>query len=564
MARIGSGSLSSRWGRRTALDRSRRTSGYRASWLVRIECVVGGGGRRALPGRAARIKILAGVLAALLAGSVWLAPSSSAALDLVVVIEVEDGAVGEQVLAAFAFGNNSSFPESALLVQFGEIDLYPSCFTTARPVAADCANGSVQPDDYQLVGPFTGVAVTPNATCSGNWSATEAAPGRWRFTPPLGEGALALRAGDICIVRFEAIVLQVPTGDVDERAAGTQTRNVVSTTPLAVAAPPGTFTRESASATSTVTSVPSSTTTTSAPTTSSTTSTSAPTSTTTSLPATTTTSTTTTSPPVTATTTSVPVTTTTTIAPSTTSTSVAPGTTTTVGTGPTSTSVPATTTTSRDDAVTTTTRRDVSVTTASTSVPAATTTTRAPTTTTTTPGATSTTTTTSVAGTTTTTTAPSVTTTTGPTATSTTTTTVVGTTPPTTVTIGGTVQASPAQGRPGEPLVLTGTGWRPNERLTARFNSTPVVLAVFDADASGSYSVAARVPADATAGAHTIVVTGASGRTTSTPFTVPGLPLVITPLSRTGFSLADPLTLAGLLLIVGSSAVFWARGRRTW
>jgi len=105
---------------------------------------------------------------------------------------------------------------------------------------------------------------------------------------------------------------------------------------------------------------------------------------------------------------------------------------------------------------------------------------------------------------------------------------------------------------------LTG---RPNEPLTATFNSTPVVLAVFDADATGSYSVTTHVPAGAAPGGHTIVVAGESGRSPSTPFTVPGPIAVSTPLSRTGFSARDPITLAGLLLMLGASALLWARRR---
>jgi LPXTG-motif cell wall-anchored protein len=127
------------------------------------------------------------------------------------------------------------------------------------------------------------------------------------------------------------------------------------------------------------------------------------------------------------------------------------------------------------------------------------------------------------------------------------------------------VQVNPQQGTAGQDVVLSGNGFAPNDGLTATFNSTPVVVATFRANAAGAFSVTVRVPAAATPGPHTFVVTGTSGRSASAPFTVvtttgPGSPSA--PLARTGSSLHDPLALAALLLLLGNAAVLIARRRR--
>jgi len=238
-----------------------------------------------------------------------------------------------------------------------------------------------------------------------------------------------------------------------------------------------------------------------------------------------------------------PTSTTTTLAPTstTTSTTVAPTTSTSVITAPTTTSTtrPPVTSTSVQTFPTTTTP------------PASTTT--APTTSSTTvvPGTSTTTTTVAVAAL----------------AASTTTTTVAGSAPG-----APSVQAAPNQGPPGQPVVLSGSGFNANEPLTATFNSTPVVLATFNATAAGTFSVTVRIPADATPGRHTIVVAGTSGRSASTPFTVvapsPTAAAPATtasaPLPRTGLTIRDPLALAALLLFLGNCALLFGNRRRIW
>jgi uncharacterized membrane protein len=133
------------------------------------------------------------------------------------------------------------------------------------------------------------------------------------------------------------------------------------------------------------------------------------------------------------------------------------------------------------------------------------------------------------------------------------------------VTAPAAIQVNPPQGLAGQDVVLSGSGFGANDGLTATFNTTPVVVATFRANAAGAFSVTVRIPANATPGPHTFVVTGTSGRSASTPFTVvtatgPGSPSA--PLARTGSSLHDPLVLAALLLLLGNCALLTAKRRR--
>ena len=222
-------------------------------------------------------------------------------------------------------------------------------------------------------------------------------------------------------------------------------------------------------------------------------------------------------------------------------------------------------------------------TTSSTSTTSPATTTTAPATTTTTPGSTSTTasggTTTTMSGNTTTTAGGGSTTTTSSTTTTTRPPTEAGTTTSvttarpvaTTTTVARipSVQATPSQSVAGQQIVLSGAGFVADERLTAIFNSDPVLLATVNANVAGAFSVTARIPADATVGGHTIVVTGASGRSASTPFTVLSpqaaraqVATPASPLARTGMSVRDLLSLGAILLVLGNLGVLGSRRRR--
>ncbi len=191
---------------------------------------------------------------------------------------------------------------------------------------------------------------------------------------------------------------------------------------------------------------------------------------------------------------------------------------------------------------------------------------------------------TTTSSTTTTTTPPPGDTTTTSTSTTTTSTTTPGGTQGTTTTTGGpglvaatsttaaptapSVQVNPNQGTAGQQVVLSGSGFGSNDALTATFNSDPVVVATFRANAAGAFSVTIRIPADATPGLHTIVVTGASGRSASAGFTVLArsvaspAPTPTSPLARTGSALRDPLSAAAVLLVLGNCALLSGKRRR--
>ncbi|OJX64523.1 MAG: hypothetical protein BGO95_08635 [Micrococcales bacterium 73-13] len=103
-------------------------------------------------------------------------------------------------------------------------------------------------------------------------------------------------------------------------------------------------------------------------------------------------------------------------------------------------------------------------------------------------------------------------------------------------------------------LTVSGVGFRPGEQVEVVLHSTPATLGTFTAGASGAFSAAVTIPADAAAGAHTVVSTGlASGRAFSAALTVE--------LAATG---SDPLAplLLGLCLVTTGFLFVSARRRR--
>ncbi|WP_082013768.1 phosphatase PAP2 family protein [Microbacterium hominis] len=73
----------------------------------------------------------------------------------------------------------------------------------------------------------------------------------------------------------------------------------------------------------------------------------------------------------------------------------------------------------------------------------------------------------------------------------------------------------------GGNLTVTGAGFQPGETVTIELHSTPVRLGTAVASATGTISATVTVPAGTPAGAHTIVLSGASsGVTAATPITV--------------------------------------------
>jgi hypothetical protein len=246
---------------------------------------------------------------------------------------------------------------------------------------------------------------------------------------------------------------------------------------------------------------------------------------------------------------------------STTSTTSTTSTSTTSTTNPTATT---TTSTTNPTATTTTSTTNPTATTSSSTTSSTSTSTTSTTNPTGTTSTTRPTATTSSTSTTTTTMAPATTTTTINTPTATTTST--STTPPGPATL----RASQPSGLPGDPIVLTASGFVPREPIVVTFNSTPVVVAQVPAGATGTFSIIVSVPADATAGAHSFVATGSSGRSASVPFTVltrgttatTTTLRAATPLARTGSPTRGLLSLAALLFALGSGALLIAARRR--
>ncbi len=130
-------------------------------------CVMGG----------TRRTVVGLLVAAFLAVSVWAATPSNAFIFVVPSTGwPSSGIVGQTIEASVGLGNFSTPPESTSNPVLGAaaIDLYPACSNGA----GDCSGGTVEPDVYELTGPFVGQSTPPgNATCEGNWTATEAAPG---------------------------------------------------------------------------------------------------------------------------------------------------------------------------------------------------------------------------------------------------------------------------------------------------------------------------------------------------------------------------------------------------
>ena len=125
---------------------------------------------------------------------------------------------------------------------------------------------------------------------------------------------------------------------------------------------------------------------------------------------------------------------------------------------------------------------------------------------------------------------------------------------------------------PGQLLTATGRGFKALGSVDLAFESTPVALGTFQADASGVVTARLTVPSNATPGTHQIAATGPAPdnatlvlratltvRAAGAPGAAPGS----SPLVRTGSSHAIPLTAAGILLIfIGATAWFLARRRR--
>ncbi|MBA2608939.1 MAG: hypothetical protein H0U92_08385 [Actinobacteria bacterium] len=110
---------------------------------------------------------------------------------------------------------------------------------------------------------------------------------------------------------------------------------------------------------------------------------------------------------------------------------------------------------------------------------------------------------------------------------------------------------------------MRATGYRPNTSAQIIFHSDPVLLATVTSDSSGVVSATVQIPANATAGSHTIEVlgTGVDGaaRSQSAGFTVVAASNGV--LARTGEAIGVLLLLASLLVMLGGLALFFGRPR---
>jgi len=142
----------------------------------------------------------------------------------------------------------------------------------------------------------------------------------------------------------------------------------------------------------------------------------------------------------------------------------------------------------------------------------------------------------------------------------------------------GSLVLSASEARPGGTVTVSGAGCLPNSTVSIAFQPGGVPLGTAQAGANGAFAATVTVPADATAGTHTITTTctGANGqpRVLSSTVTVLGTDLsrggplgtdlsTGGPLPRTGSSNVVPQSLAGVALIgVGGVAVVAGRRRR--
>ncbi|MGH9029590.1 MAG: LPXTG cell wall anchor domain-containing protein [Acidimicrobiales bacterium] len=114
----------------------------------------------------------------------------------------------------------------------------------------------------------------------------------------------------------------------------------------------------------------------------------------------------------------------------------------------------------------------------------------------------------------------------------------------------------------GCTLTLTGTGFQPGETVALVLDGTPVSLGTTTADPSGDFTQGVSIPANSTAGAHTIVATGeTSGAVASFAITLTSSTTgVSSPTTPSAPSSSLPLTGADISAMVGAAAVAIALG----
>jgi hypothetical protein len=129
--------------------------------------------------------------------------------------------LGNQFDASITLFNNSTGQEAGagVTVTANNLDLFPSC-----PDSVITANNC--PTAEAGVFSLSSTATSGAGDCpAGTWTIAEAAPGRFRFTPP---GTIGLLAGHNCTVNFTAVANRLPQFDADLTAPGSQTNQVAA------------------------------------------------------------------------------------------------------------------------------------------------------------------------------------------------------------------------------------------------------------------------------------------------------------------------------------------------
>jgi hypothetical protein len=116
----------------------------------------------------------------------------------------------------------------------------------------------------------------------------------------------------------------------------------------------------------------------------------------------------------------------------------------------------------------------------------------------------------------------------------------------------------------GGMITVTGSDFAPNEPITVILHSTPVTLATFTADSTGAFSRTVTIPTGTAGGSHTLLVTGATSGTVSTPVTVTTLSITALPTTGgiTSAQIEFDASIAVLFGIVGAFVVYRERRSR--
>jgi hypothetical protein len=129
--------------------------------------------------------------------------------------------LGQQFDASITLFNNSTGQEAGagVTITGTNLDLFPSC-----PDSVITANNC--PTAEAGVFSLSSTGTSGAGDCpAGTWTIAEAAPGRFRFTPP---GTILLQAGHSCRIDFTATANRLPQFDADLTAPGSQTNQVAA------------------------------------------------------------------------------------------------------------------------------------------------------------------------------------------------------------------------------------------------------------------------------------------------------------------------------------------------